>query len=164
MTGPSPFAALGLPASLGLPVSTELTDDDVRAAWRRVAAATHPDRADGGDPAAFAAAAAAYTALRTRAGRAEALAGMRAQVRGPRKGGPVPGRWYLLAPTFTVSRIAQGRPRRLALRTLAVAAACYLAVAAAGWQPASAAVMTGALTWLLRTGRADLGPRRPYSS
>jgi len=71
--------------------------------------------------------------------------------------------------TFTVrrialSRIAQGRPWRLALRALAVAAASYLAVAAAGWEPASAAVMTGALTWLLRTGRADLGPKRPYSS
>ena len=107
MTGPSPFAVLGLPAS------GELTDDDVRAAWRRVAAATHPDRADGGDPAAFAAAAAAYTALRTRAGRAEALADMRQQVAGPRKGGPVPRRWHLLVPTVTVgrltlSRIAQG--------------------------------------------------------
>ena len=28
----------------------DLTDDDVRAAWRRIAAATHPDRDDGGDP------------------------------------------------------------------------------------------------------------------
>src|SRR5580704_4437868 len=74
MTGPSPFAVLGLAARLGLPVSTELTDDDVRAAWRRVAAATHPDRADGGDPAAYAAASAAYATLRTPWGRSEALA------------------------------------------------------------------------------------------
>jgi curved DNA-binding protein CbpA len=51
----NPFAVLGLPPS------PDLTDDDVRAAWRRVAAATHPDRADGGDPAGFAAAAGAYT-------------------------------------------------------------------------------------------------------
>lgn len=63
-----PFAELGLPARPGL------TDDEVRAAWRRIAAATHPDRADGGDAARFAAAAAAYTALRTNFGRAEALA------------------------------------------------------------------------------------------
>jgi curved DNA-binding protein CbpA len=63
-----PFAALGLAAS------PDLTDDDVRAAWRRVAAATHPDRADGGDPAAFAVAASAYSDLRTRFGRNEALA------------------------------------------------------------------------------------------
>ena len=53
-----PFTVLGLPPRAGL------SDDEVRAAWRRIAAATHPDRADGGDAARFAAAAAAYTALR----------------------------------------------------------------------------------------------------
>ena len=63
-----PFTVLGLPAGPGL------TDDEVRAAWRRVAAATHPDRADGGDAARFAAAAAAYTTIRTGFGRTEALA------------------------------------------------------------------------------------------
>ncbi len=68
-----PFTALGLPARPGL------TDDDIRAAWRRVAAATHPDRADGGDPARFAAAAAAYTELRTRSGRGEAYADLAAR-------------------------------------------------------------------------------------
>jgi len=72
-----PFRVLGLPARPGL------TDDEVRAAWRRIAAATHPDRADGGDAARFAAAAAAYTALRTGFGRAEALADM-AQPKGVR--------------------------------------------------------------------------------
>jgi hypothetical protein len=200
MTDPNPFTVLGLPASTDLPAdtdltaSTELTDDDVRAAWRRVAAATHPDRADGGDPAAFADAAVAYTALRTPAGRAEALARVSEQAGGAVSGstvsastvsastvsastvltstvltstgagGPVPGRWHLSVHTLIVGRIARGRLWRLALRALAVAAACYLAVVAAGWQPASAAVMTGALTWLLRTGRADLGPRRPGSS
>jgi len=59
---------------LGVPTSADVTDEDVRAAWRRIAAATHPDRPDGGDPARFAAASAAYTTLRTRAGRGEALA------------------------------------------------------------------------------------------
>ena len=68
MTTAGPFAALGLPTR------PDLTDDDVRAAWRRIAAATHPDRADGGDPARFAAAAAAYTELHTRYGRGEAYA------------------------------------------------------------------------------------------
>ena len=67
-----PFAALGLAAD------ADLSDDDVRAAWRRLAAATHPDRADGGDPARFATAAAAYTLLRTRSGRGEALADLTA--------------------------------------------------------------------------------------
>ena len=60
--------------ALGLPADPALTDDEVRMAWRRIAAATHPDRADGGAPAAFAAAAAAYNLLRTRSGRTEALA------------------------------------------------------------------------------------------
>jgi curved DNA-binding protein CbpA len=63
-----PFAALGLATRPGL------SDEDVRAAWRRIAAATHPDRDDGGDPARFGAAAAAYAELRTEFGRGEALA------------------------------------------------------------------------------------------
>ncbi len=147
MTGP--FDVLGLPASAAL------TDDEVRVAWRRVAAATHPDRADGGDPAGFAAAAAAYTLLRTPAGRAEALAGERS--RGPRSRGHVPVRMRVPRQAAIVaSRVARGRPLRLALRVLAVAAVGVLAVAAAGWQPASA-VVVGALTWLLRTVSADLG-------
>jgi hypothetical protein len=66
----NPFRALGLSPDPGL------TDDDIRSAWHRVAAATHPDRADGGDPAAFSAAAAAYSELRTPFGRGEALAGL----------------------------------------------------------------------------------------
>jgi curved DNA-binding protein CbpA len=149
MTGP--FGVLRLPSS------AELTDDDVRAAWRRVAAATHPDRADGGDPAAFADAAAAYTLLRTEAGRSEALADARERADSTGSGGPVP--WMTRLPRHTatvVSRIARGRPLRLALRVLAVVAVGSLAVAAVGWQPASAAAITGALTWLVRTGRADL--------
>ena len=77
--GADPFAALGLPAQPGL------TDDEVRSAWRRAAAATHPDRADGGDPGRFAVAAAAYTVLRTRSGRGEALADLRSS-------SPAPGR------------------------------------------------------------------------
>jgi curved DNA-binding protein CbpA len=63
-----PFAALGLPPR------ADLTDDDVRAAWRRIAAATHPDRDDGGDPATFGAAGAAYALLRTAWDRGEVLA------------------------------------------------------------------------------------------
>jgi hypothetical protein len=66
--GDDPFAQLGLAPRPGL------SDDDVRAAWRRVAAATHPDREDGGEPAGFGAAAAAYVVLRTGFGRGEALA------------------------------------------------------------------------------------------
>jgi len=68
MNTADPFAALGLPAR------PDLTDEQVRAAWRAVAAATHPDRPGGGNPAAYAAASAAYAALRTPWGRSEAYA------------------------------------------------------------------------------------------
>lgn len=50
----NPHAVLG--------VAPGATPDEVRAAWRSVARATHPDH--GGDPAAFATAAAAYDHLR----------------------------------------------------------------------------------------------------
>jgi hypothetical protein len=147
----SPFVILGLPAS------GELTDDDVRSAWRRIAAATHPDRADGGDPAAFAAAAAAYTLLRTAAGRGDALADMSEPDGGRAPGGPVPSTNRLASAAAIVGwRIRHGRPARLAVRLLAAGAAGAIAVLAVGWQPASVAVITGALTWLLVSGRADL--------
>ena len=81
--GADPFSALGLPAR------ADLTDDDVRSAWRRIAAATHPDRADGGDPGRFALAAAAYTMLRTRSGRGEALADLAIPLAAGRGGPPV---------------------------------------------------------------------------
>ena len=64
----NPFDALGLPAR------PDLTDEQVRAAWRAIAAATHPDRRDGGDVARYTAATAAYAVLRTAWGRSEAFA------------------------------------------------------------------------------------------
>ena len=140
-----PFAALALPAAPGL------TDDEVRSAWRRIASATHPDRADGGDPGRFAAAAAAYTALRSKFGRAEALAELaRAAPARPGPGGAVAGRWW--------SRARRGRPVRLALRAVAAAAASLGCVLAAGARPATPALITGILTWLVLTARHDLAP------
>jgi hypothetical protein len=147
---------------LGLDPATDPTDDDVRSAWRRVAAATHPDRADGGDPGAFAVAAAAYTALRTAAARREVLADERDRASGPARTDPVPvhnGSPVALA-ARAARRIGHGRPVRLAARLLAAGAASALAVAAVGWQPASLAIITGAATWLLCTGRAELAARR----
>jgi hypothetical protein len=131
-----------------------VTDDEVRAAWRRKAAATHPDRADGGDPAEFAAAAVAYTKLRTPAARAEALADdeRSTPLHGLRRG------WRPVPAAALVARIWRGRRNMLAARVLAAVAAAITAVATVGWQPASAAVITGALTWLILTGRADLAP------
>ena len=151
--------------ALGLPASPELTDDQVRAAWRRVAAATHPDRGDGGDPAAFAAAAAAYTLLRTPAGRREALAELSQPTDGIASGHPVLGSKNQLV-RYAVSmawRIRGGRPLRLAARFVGMTAVGVLAVAAVGLQPASYALIVGALTWLAVTGRIDLAPSRPVS-
>jgi curved DNA-binding protein CbpA len=197
--GADPFAALGLPPR------ADLTDDDVRAAWRRIATATHPDRADGGDPGRFAVAAAAYTVLRTRSGRGEALADLAAPSPSPvpgrtrplglRSWPPVPRSRQPDAPSRidapdavaqtdapprpdtatrmdvppatwpgrpgaarVLSRIRRGRPARLALRVLIAAALSAVAVAVAGSQPATPALITGALTWLLLTARHDLAP------
>jgi hypothetical protein len=152
----TPFEVLGLPAS------PAVTDDDVRSAWRRIAEATHPDRPDGGNPVAFAEAAAAYTALRTAAGRGEEMADFRSPAGGRVPGYPVPARKYPLVGLLLVAvlGIRHGRPARLAFRLLAVVATGALAIAGAGWQPASLAVITGALTWLLLTGRTDLARER----
>jgi hypothetical protein len=153
VTGPAadPFAALGLQPR------PDLTDDEVHAAWRRVASATHPDREDGGDPARFAQAAAAYTTLRTRFGRGEILA--------DRTAGPVvaTGRTERHVPALAAgrhlwARARHGRPARLALRILLALAACAAAVAAAGPHPAAPALITGIATWLVLTSRHDLAP------
>jgi curved DNA-binding protein CbpA len=138
-----PFSALGLPAQPGI------TDDEVRAAWRRIAAASHPDRADGGNPGRFAAAAAAYTLLRTPFGRSEALADL-AGSRGAGRRGRQPGR--------LLTRAWRGRPALLALRLAIVAAVCATVIAVAGAAPATPALITGAVTWLLLTARHDLAP------
>lgn len=139
--------------ALGLPATAELTDDDVRSAWRRVAAATHPDREDGGDPERFAAAAAAYTALRTSSGRGDLLAAAVPATVAAAAAGPV-----LASAAGLLRRARRGRPWRLALRLLAAVCASAAAVAAGGWQPATPALLTGALTWLVLTARHDLAP------
>ena len=175
-----PFAALGLPAR------PDLTDDDIRAAWRRIAARTHPDRPDGGDPARFAAAAAAYTELRTRYGRGEAYADLTARNspvpgsrRRPATARPVPSRQAAphretAARRETASRpetaarretaaglaarARRGRPVLLALRIAIAAGITAAAFAEAGAQPAAGGLAAGALTWLLLTARHDLAP------
>ena len=126
----SPYEALGLIP--GQPV----TDDDIRAAWRRVAAATHPDREDGGDAERFALAAAAYNELRTEYRRNEARAAS-------------------VAPGAAGRRQSAAVPAliRLAIATAAVAAGILFAPD----QATMIAILVGALTWLLlsiRGGRA----------
>jgi hypothetical protein len=157
--------------TLGLPVRPDISDDEVRAAWRRIAAATHPDLPDGGDPVRFAAAAAAYTALRTAFGRGETYADLRetrAQLRS-RSAVPVPGRGpgpgaRVAGPgALLVWRVCNGRPTMLALRLLIAATVCAACVAVAGWQPTTVAILVGVLTWLIRTTRYDLArPPDPH--
>jgi hypothetical protein len=158
-----PFAVLGVPAR------ADLSDDDVRAAWRRLAAATHPDRADGGDPARFAAAAAAYTMLRTRSGRGEALADLtvpalpphRTPPAGPASPAAAPGAATAAAAAGPLpARIRHGRPIRLLLRVTIAALVSAGVVIMAGTQSATPALIVGVATWLVLTGRHDLAPPR----
>jgi hypothetical protein len=170
-------------AALGLPVRNDLTNEQVRAAWRQIAAATHPDRPDGGDVARYTAAASAYAQLRTQWGRSEAYADQLEAGYGaagaagaagartaplPVVGGDVdeelptrPGaavarlaRACWLLP----ARIARGRPLRLALRGIAAALMSAVVLRLIGGQPAGPAVVTGIITWFVLTGRGDLAP------
>lgn len=153
----NPFDALGLPAT------GALTDADVRNAWRGIAAATHPDQDGGGDPAAYAIAAAAYRQLRTAWGRSEALADLTAQAH--------PDTWQQepeaspgLAATgwrtagLLPARIRHGRPGRLAVRTLIAAVAAAFAVTLTAGTPSAPATAAGCLLWWACTARGDLAP------
>jgi hypothetical protein len=153
----NPFAVLGLPAS------GELTDEQVRAAWRTVAAATHPDRPDGGDPAAYAAASAAYAQLRTAWGRSETLADL-TTTQTPSAPPPVtepPGSRAAAgvhALTLLPARARHGRPMRIAARALIAVAVAVLAVILVAGTPSAPAVAAGAALWFAFTVRADLAP------
>jgi hypothetical protein len=161
MTSPAdPFSALGLPAR------PDLTGEQVRAAWRAIATATHPDRPGGGDPARYTAASAAYATLRTEWGRSEAYADL-APAGPPLTGRIVPPAavpaahprvtWWravLLVP----ARIRHGRPGRLTARVALAVIAGFLATRAAAGGPVTAALITGISVWLVLTVRGDLAP------
>jgi hypothetical protein len=159
MTSPAdPFAALGLPAR------PDLSDEQVRAAWRQVATATHPDRPDGGDPARYAAASAAYAMLRTPWGRSEAYADLAAApLTGrivPPAATPAPRRrlsWWR-ALRLIPARIWHGRPARLALRIVAAGVLAVVALHTGAGTPVIAGLVTGIGMWLALTVRADLAP------
>ena len=152
----NPFTALGLPAR------PDLTDEQVRAAWRTVAAVTHPDRPDGGDVGKYTAAATAYAQLRTAWGRSEAYADLAtgqpyvpapaAQLFRP------PGVGILRAALLIPARIRHGRPLRLLARAIAAAVLSLLVLHLVPGQPSGPAVVTGLITWFVLTGRGDLAP------
>jgi curved DNA-binding protein CbpA len=169
----NPFDALGLPAR------PDLTDEQVRAAWRAIAAATHPDRPGGGDVARYTAATAAYAVLRTPWGRSEAFADLAAtfddtsplpavDAVGPepaaRPSRPSRPPWsarpgdLIAAVGQLPARIRHGRPLRLVIRALAAALLSLAVLHLIPGQPAAPALVTGLITWFLLTGRSDLAP------
>jgi hypothetical protein len=145
---------------LGLPTRPDLTDEQVRAAWRAIATATHPDRPDGGNPARYAAASAAYAALRTPWGRSEAYADVTAAA---------PPKATLAARTATrrkfparlavlPARVRHGRPLRLVARLAAAVLLALITVHANAGGPAETAVAAGIALWCVLTMRGDLAP------
>ena len=162
----NPFEALGLPAR------PDLTDEQVRAAWRAIAAATHPDRADGGDLAAYTAASAAYAELRTPWARSEAYADLAERaaragdepdtsplpvVDGPEPV-PVPPWQPLLALWQLPARIWRGRPLHLAVRAVIAAALSLLVLHMIPGSAAAPADVFGLALWFVLSGRRDLAP------
>jgi hypothetical protein len=151
--------------ALGLPIAVNLTDEQVRAAWRAIATATHPDRRDGGDPARYAAASAAYAILRTPWGRSEAYADLAAappltgRVVSP---GAVPAVRARVSPwraaALIPARVRHGRPGRLAQRVVAAVVLAVLALHTGAGTPAIAGIIIGIGVWLAATVRADLAP------
>ena len=165
----NPFTALGLPER------PDLTDEEVRAAWRAIAAATHPDRPDGGDVARYTAATAAYAQLRTGWGRSEAYADLAAgaddtaplpAVPAPLPAVPAPSPsvaparvpWSPGAVWLLPSRIRYGRPLHLLIRALAAALLSLAVLNLIPGQPAEPALVTGLILWFLLTSRSDLAP------
>jgi hypothetical protein len=167
---PNPFEALGLPAR------PDLSDEQVRAAWRQIAAATHPDRPDGGDLARYTAASAAYAELRTPWGRSEAYADVMeaaaddGPVTAPLPAVPrepvvpgVPGvavpPWQpLIAVAQLPARIRRGRPRRLLIRAVIAAVLSLLVLQLIPGTAAAPADVFGLALWFVLTGRKDLAP------
>jgi hypothetical protein len=164
---------------LGLPARRDLTNEQVDAAWRAIAVATHPDREDGGDLARYTQASAAFAELRTPWSRSEAWADLAEQAWAAGYDGldddgqpcteplpPVPvnpetglPRGDPLAVLAGLpSRVRKGRPLRLALRAIIAAVLSLLVLTLIPGQPAAPADVLGLIIWFVLTGRKDLAP------
>jgi hypothetical protein len=146
---------------LGLPVRPDLSDAQVRAAWRTIAAQTHPDRVDCGDTGAYTAAAAAYAQLRTAWGRSEAYADLaitHPHIPAPATPARWPGQNLGTGLRQIPARITHGRPLRLLLRAAAAALLSLLALALLPGQASGPAIVTGLTLWFFLTAHADLAP------
>lgn len=164
--GQNPFETLGLPAR------PDLSDEEVRAAWRAIAAATHPDRADGGDLAAYTAASAAYAELRTPWARSEAYADVAERVTraghdpdtsplpviGVAEADPAPPWQPLVAVCQFPARVRRGRPLRLTIRGIVAAGLSLLVLHMIPGNPAAPADVALLVLWFVLSGRRDLAP------
>jgi len=170
-------------AILGLPERPDLDDQTVRAAWLQIAAATHPDRPDGGDLARYTQASAAYHELQTPWGRSEAYADLRDQAwasglrdaypdyfpgPGPVTGDtpeiviiPPPPFWFahpLAALAQFPGRILHGRPLRMLIRAAAAAGLSLGVLALIPGTPSAAADVALLIAAFVVTARSDLAP------
>ena len=152
----NPFTVLGLPTSL------EVTDAQVRAAWRAIAAATHPDRPDGGNAGPV-----HRRHHRLRPAPHRMGHGRRPTPTWPptsRLSPPRPRRRshrvpaWPARPRLVPARIRHGRPWHLLARALAAALMSLLVVGLLPGQPSGPAVVTGLVIWFIFTGRGDLAP------
>jgi len=151
--------------ALGLPTRPDLDDEQVRAAWRAIAAATHPDREDGGDPAWYAQASAAFRMLNCPWARSEAYADQLDAENGTL---PIPLPFYIPAPAapprtyrplrLLPARIIHGRPVRLLIRAAVTVLLCLAVLWLIPGQPAVPADIAGLAVFFALTARADLAP------
>ena len=173
---PNPFAVLGLPEW------PDLEDETVRAAWKAIAAETHPDRADGGDLARYTQACAAYFELCCPWGRSEAYADLVEQAWADGRYDAYPGFFYPAdeepprpvpaaaelgpVPLSEVARlvaeiparIRRGRPLRILLRAAVIAGLCLtLLTVFPGSSIAGFAVVVLAFLFVVYA-RQDLAP------
>lgn len=149
-------------ADLGLDARPDLTDTEVREAWRTIAAATHPDREDGGNPDAYAAASAAYATLRTPWARSEAYADLLARTipASPPPSGAAPRQAHrvLAALAIMPARVRHGRTLILAARMAAAAILVVIDLHSGAGPGPVAAVLAGIGIWVALTARGDLAP------
>lgn len=164
---------------LGLPARRDLTNEQVDAAWRAIATATHPDRPDGGDLARYTQASAAFAELRTPWSRSEAYANLveQAWAQGhdgldddgqpyteplpPIQFGPetcVPRGNPVAVLVQLPTRIRRGRPLRLAIRAIIAAVLSLVVLQLIPGSPAAPADVLGLVLWFVLTGRRDLAP------